>query len=131
MIDAHAPLLLGSSSPRRRELLTTLGLPIRGLPAVVDESARPGEAAPEYLCPAAAPQRAAVAAREEARRAGAILVADTTVILEDRILGKPADEAEARAMLRALSGRAHEVATRFVLAGPDEPARPLHAETVT
>jgi septum formation protein len=124
-------LLLGSSSPRRREILTTLGLPIRVLPAVVDESARPGEGPLEYLERIAALKLAAVAALEDARQAGAILVADTIVILADRILGKPADEAEARAMLRALQGRDHQVSTRFVLAGPEEPARALHAQTVT
>ena len=62
---------------------------------------------------------------------GAILVADTTVILDDRPLGKPADEAEARAMLRALSGRAHHVSTCFAIAGPDDPGLARHAETVT
>lgn len=125
------PLLLGSGSPRRRDILMTLGLPIRVLPAVVDESTRPGESPLDYLARIAALKLATVAAREEARQAGAILVADTIVILEDRILGKPVDEAEARAMLRALEGRAHEVSTRFALAGPEEPARALHAQTVT
>jgi septum formation protein len=125
------PLLLGSTSPRRRDILVTLGLPIRVLPTVVDESTRPGEGPLEYLARIAALKLAAVAARDEARQAGAVLVADTIVIVEDRILGKPADEAEARAMLRSLEGRAHQVSTRFVVAGPDEPARALHAQTVT
>jgi septum formation protein len=131
MIDDRRPLLLGSASPRRREILTTLGLPLRVLPAVVDETALPGEAPLAYLDRIAASKLAAVAAQDEARRAGAILVADTTVILEGRILGKPADAAEARSMLRALEGRTHQVSTRFVIAGPDEPARALHAETVS
>ena len=131
MIDDRRPLLLGSGSPRRREILTTLGLPLRVLPAVVDESALPGEGPVDYLSRIADNKLKAVAALEAARDAGAILVADTTVIVEGRILGKPADLAEARAMLRALSGRAHQVSTRFAIASPDEPARAIHAETVS
>jgi septum formation protein len=131
MIDDRRPLLLGSASPRRREILTTLGLPLQVRPAVVDETALPGEAPLAYLERIAASKLAAVAAEDEARQAGAILVADTTVILEGRILGKPADAAEARSMLRALEGRAHQVSTRFVIAGPEAPARALHAETVS
>src|SRR5580692_5148297 len=107
MIDAAPPLLLGSASPRRREILATLGLPIRVLPAVVDETPRAGEAPLDYLARVTLAKLAAVAPHPEAPRAGAVLVADTTVILDDRILGKPKDEAEARAMLAALSGREH------------------------
>jgi septum formation protein len=131
MIDDRRPLLLGSASPRRREILTTLGLPLRVRTTVVDESVLPGEGPFDYLVRIADRKLAAVAAQEEARQAGAILVADTTVILDGRILGKPADEAEARAMLRALGGRTHVVSTRFILSGPEEPARALHAETVS
>lgn len=131
MIDDRRPLLLGSASPRRREILTTLGLPLQVLPAVVDEAALPGEGALAYLDRIAASKLAAVAAQPEARQAGAILVADTTVIVEGQILGKPADAAEARTMLRALAGRAHQVSTRFAIAGPEAPARALHAETVS
>ena len=131
MIDPQHPLLLGSASPRRREILATLGLPLVVLPAVVDESALPGEEALPYLARIAALKLAATGARPEATTAGAILVADTTVILDGRILGKPADEAEARSMLRALAGRSHQVSTRFAIAGPDAPARPLHEETVS
>lgn len=131
MIDLQHPLLLGSASPRRREILATLGLPILVLPAVVDESVLDGEAALPYLARVAALKLAATGARPEAKVAGAILVADTTVILDGRILGKPADEAEARAMLRALAGRAHQVSTRFAIAGPDAPTRALHEETVS
>ncbi len=130
MIAPDRPLLLGSASPRRREILATLGLPLVVRPAVADESVRPGEAPLDYLARVAALKLAAVGALAEGERAGAILVADTTVILDGRILGKPADAAEAAAMLGALSGRAHEVATRFALAGPDAPGRVIHAETV-
>src|SRR5271169_4695227 len=106
MIDADHPLLLGSASPRRREILATLGLPLRVAPAVVDETPLPAEKPIDYLNRVTAAKLAAVARLPETVGAGAVIVADTTVILDDRPLGKPADEAEARAMLRALSGRA-------------------------
>lgn len=131
MIDLQHPLLLGSASPRRREILATLSLPLVVIPAVVDESVLPGEEALPYLVRIAAWKLAATGARPEAASAGAILVADTTVILDAQILGKPADEAEARSMLRALSGRAHQVSTRFAISGPDAPTKPLHEETVS
>jgi septum formation protein len=131
MIDAAHPLLLGSASPRRREILATLGLPLLVAAAVVDETPLPAERPLDYLARIAADKLAAVAGLPEASRAGAILVADTTVILDDRPLGKPADQAEARAMLRALSGRAHHVSTCFAISAPADPARAVHRETVT
>ncbi|MFT3764951.1 MAG: Maf family protein [Minicystis sp.] len=131
MISAAQPLLLGSGSPRRREILATLGLPIVVASAAIDETPRPDEAPLEYLARVTLDKLAAVARLPEAARAGGVLVADTTVILDDRPLGKPADEAEARAMLRALSGRAHHVSTCFALSAAADPARPVHRETVT
>jgi septum formation protein len=130
MIAHDRPLLLGSASPRRREILETLGLPLVVRPAVADESVLPGEAPLDYLARVTGLKLEAVAALAPSVHAAAVLVADTTVIIDGRSLGKPADEAEARAMLRALSGRTHEVATRFALAGVDAPGRALHAETV-
>lgn len=134
MIDRDHPLLLGSSSPRRREILTTLGLPLRIVGAEVDETGRAGEGAGAYLDRVALAKLAAIQARPEAEGAGAILVADTAVILDGAALGKPRDEADARAMIRALAGREHEVWTRFAVAGPAggelAGAAPLHAETV-
>jgi septum formation protein len=131
MIDAAHPLLLGSASPRRREILTTLGLPLIVASAEIDETPRPGEPPLDYLARVTLDKLAAVARLPEAARAGALLVADTTVILDDRPLGKPRDEADARAMLRALSGRAHRVCTGFAISDGAEPARALHRETVT
>ncbi|APR86856.1 Septum formation protein Maf [Minicystis rosea] len=131
MISAAKPLLLGSGSPRRREILSTLGLPLVVASASIDETPRAEEAPLDYLGRVTLDKLSAVARLPEAARAGAVLVADTTVILDERPLGKPADEAEARAMLRALSGRAHHVSTCFAIAGADDPARPRHTETVT
>jgi septum formation protein len=130
MIDLEHPILLGSASPRRREILATLGLPLVVASAPVDEAARAGEGPEAYVERVAGAKLAAIAALPEVARAGALLVADTAVILGDAILGKPRDEADARAMLRALSGRAHEVWTRVAVSAPSEPARALHAETV-
>ena len=131
MISAAEPLLLGSGSPRRREILATLGLPLVVASASIDETPRAGEPPLDYLGRVTRDKLAAVARLPESAGAGAVLVADTTVILDERPLGKPADEAEARAMLRSLSGRAHHVSTCFALSGPADPARPLHTETVT
>jgi septum formation protein len=131
MISAAHPLLLGSASPRRREILTTLGLPLAVVPAVVDETALAGEAPLDYLSRVTLAKLGAAACLPQAVGAGAVLVADTTVILDDRPLGKPADQAGAREMLRALSGRAHRVSTCFAISGPSDAARPLHVETVT
>jgi septum formation protein len=130
MIDHEHPLLLGSASPRRREIVETLGIPLLVAPASVDETSRPGELADAYLARIADAKLEAVAKDARAVAAGALLVADTTVLVDGAILGKPSDEAEARAMLGALSGRAHEVWTRFALASPADPARAVHAETV-
>ena len=104
-------LTLASQSPRRRELLSQLGIDLRVVPAGADETPRPGE-----------PPRAYVErlAREKARAVtGAwVLGADTTVVLDGAILGKPDDDGDARRMLRALSGRVHEVTTGVCLRGP-------------
>jgi septum formation protein len=131
MIDLAHPLLLGSASPRRREILATLGLPLRVAAAEIDETPRAAEPPLAYLARITSEKLAAVARLPDAVGAGALLVADTTVVLDDRPLGKPADEAAARAMLRALSGRAHHVSTCFAIAGAPDFGRALVMETVT
>ena len=130
MIDRSTPLLLGSGSPRRREILAALGIPVRVAKADVDESVRAGEDPATYLARIVADKLAAVARLPEARGAGAILVADTTVIVDGAPIGKPADEAEARAMLRSLSGRGHEVWTRFAIGAEPRGSAAIAAETV-
>lgn len=113
-------LLLASGSPRRRMLLTELGIPLVVRAVDIDESVRDGEAATAYIERIVASKLEAAQRLDEARAARAVLVADTVVIAspdgEQKILGKPADDAEARAMIRTLSGSVHEVATRFALA---------------
>jgi septum formation protein len=107
---APAALLLASRSPRRAELLRTLGVAFRVIDVEVDETTRVGEAPVDYV------RRLA---RDKARAGQAVagdaslpvLAADTTVVLDGAILGKPLDDADARAMLARLAGRTHEVLT--------------------
>ena len=121
-------LVLGSSSPRRRELLERMGLRFRVLTADIDETkyeTEDPEASVRRICEAKA--NAVAQAVEAALTASGgeppaqpqaetlILTADTVVVLDGRILGKPRGEAEAKAMLRALSGREHAVYTAFTL----------------
>ena len=101
-------IILASASPRRRELLALIGIPHEVIPADVDESVRDGEAAGAY-CDRLAREKASQVA---GRHPDAIVIgADTTVVVDGDILGKPADAREAAAMLRRLSGRAHTVFT--------------------
>lgn len=129
MIDRDHPLLLGSSSPRRRDILETLGIPVRVAAAPVDESIRAAEDAAPYLARIVRAKLASAANLASGTFGGA-LVADTSVLIDRQILGKPSDDEDARRMLRLLSGRAHEVWTRFALSAPDAPSTPIHEETV-
>jgi len=109
---APAPrLVLASASPRRAHILTCLGLPFRLTVSGADESLREGEEAG-----AAAERLARAKAAAIAAETLPVLAADTLVACEGRILGKPADAAEAAAMLRLLSGRRHEVVTGVCVA---------------
>lgn len=105
-------IVLASSSPRRREILASLGLAFEARAADVDESLRPGESAYDGAERLAREKAAAVAAG--AGRAF-VVAADTLVVLDGVALGKPRDRAEARRMLAALAGRAHEVVTGVAL----------------
>ena len=106
-------LILASSSPRRAEILANAGLPFSVLSSAVDESPYPGEA------PAALVQRLANAKADvvTARAVGPAIIigADTVVVLDDKILGKPSSAEDARHMLRQLSGRTHSVLTGVAL----------------
>jgi septum formation protein len=130
-IDADHPLVLGSASPRRREMIATLGVPFVVCTADIDESAREGERPGAYLERIAAAKLDAVRARAAGTPAG-VLVADTVVIAPDgQILGKPVDADDGRAMIERLAGTTHEVQTRFLLAEAAGIAPPAHARTVT
>jgi septum formation protein len=107
----QVPIVLASASPRRRELLGLLGLTPEIVPSDIDETWRNGEA-PAAHAERLAREKAAAAARDGA----AVVGADTIVVIGGEILGKPRDEAEARAMLGRLSGREHEVYTAVAVA---------------
>jgi len=106
-------LILASASPRRAEILHNAGLPFSVLSSAVDETAFPGEAPRDYVARVAAAKAELVAAR--AIGPAIVLAADTVVALDDRILGKPRSEQDARHMLKGLSGRTHTVLTGVTL----------------
>jgi septum formation protein len=108
-------IYLASGSPRRRELLQQIGVTFQVLGADLDETALPGEAPVAYVSRLA--QAKATLGWERSRDSGGVpvLAADTAVVLEARILGKPADMNDAIAMLLQLSGRAHQVLTAVAL----------------
>ena len=108
-------LVLASQSPRRQELLRNAGIAFTVQPADVDESLLPGEGARAYAERLARDKARAVA---RPRPADLVLGADTVVVVDDAVLGKPTDAADARRMLRLLSGRAHQVTTGVCLIGP-------------
>ena len=115
-------LILGSQSPRRRELLERMGLEFTVLTAEIDETKYETEDPEESVCRICREKAYAVAKRLSADNCPLstvncqlVLTADTIVVLDGKIMGKPHDEAEARAMLRALSGREHAVYTAFTL----------------
>ncbi len=116
-IHPRRPLLLASGSPRRRELLERMGIPLVVRPVDVDESAQEHEGPEAYLERIAEAKATAAAGLVAEVSAGALLVADTVVILDGEILGKPRDDDDSAAMIRKLAGRSHTVATRYVLVG--------------
>ena len=130
-IDATRPLVLGSASPRRRDMLALLGIPLVVCAAELDESQQPGEAPDGYLARITQAKLDAVRAREPGSSGSAVLVADTAVVAPDGgILGKPRDDDEGRAMIERLAGATHDVRTRFLLAAVSPSTPPAHAQTV-
>jgi len=107
------PLILASGSPRRRELLAAAGIAFDVVPADLAETRAPGESAHDYVRRLAIEKAAHAASRHPGRL---VLGADTAVVVDDDVLGKPVDAADASRMLRQLSGRAHDVLTGVALA---------------
>jgi len=123
-----APLLcLASMSPRRRELLWQIGVPHVVSAAHIDEAVRSAEGAADYVVRMARAKALAVHGRGGQLP---VLAADTTVVVDGLICGKPSDEAEAVAMLQRLSGRSHQVLTAVALATDDGVAFRLSASEV-
>lgn len=112
-------LILASASPRRQALLSWAGLDFEVRPVEVDESVRPGENPAEHVL------RLAQAKAEAAADSPGvwILAADTVVVLDGRIIGKPAGKAQAARMLEDLSGRVHQVLTGYCLLHQDSGER--------
>jgi len=131
-ITPDNPLVLGSASPRRRDLVAALGVPFVVRSAAADESVLPGEAPDDYIERVTLAKLRAVCALSPSEGAG-VLVADTIVVAPDgALLGKPRDDDEAAAMVERLAGATHRVSTRFVLADTrGSGSAPLHAQTVT
>jgi septum formation protein len=106
-------LVLASASPRRRELLERVGLVPLVRPGDVDETPRPNERAADYVRRIAAAKCDVVADGPNPEPPLAVVAADTIVIVDADILGKPRDETDARAMLSRLAGRRHDVTTAY------------------
>ena len=124
VISPESPLFLASSSPRRKTLLRQIGLPFRSFSSAVEENLFQGDPG----------RNACVLAEKKARRVFTqsrgnwVLGADTMVVLDDAVLGKPESREEACSMLLRLSGREHRVLTGFCLI--DAAGQTAHAEAV-
>lgn len=121
-------LVLASASPRRAEILRAVGWPFEKLAVDIDETRFPAEGAVAYV-ERLAREKAEAAAPLRAGRL--VLGADTVVVVDDEILGKPRSEEDARRMLRLLSGRWHEVLTGVALLRAGEERRLVVAHETT
>jgi septum formation protein len=111
------PIVLASASPRRQELLRNAGITFSVHPAEIDETPRRDEPAQQFAERMA--REKAEAIRQQFPEEKFILGADTVVVVDNLILGKPEDAADAARMLRLLSGREHQVITGVCLMTPD------------
>jgi septum formation protein len=127
---ADPVICLASASPRRSELLAQLGVPHLVVAAHIDEGEQPREPPEDYVQRMAREKAARVWADEVARRGLPVLAADTSVVLGERILGKPHERAAALAMLEALAGREHRVLSAVALASTQGLSLRLSESTV-
>ena len=104
--------ILASSSPRRRELLTSIGLEFEVIPSQIPEEHQAGEAPEEYVARLSREKAQAIAAKHSGRW---VIAADTTVLLGEELLEKPVDAADAARMLATIAGRTHVVYTGVTL----------------
>lgn len=125
----QSKIILASASPRRAEILRNAGFEFSLISADVDESLRAGETAAAYVERLARAKARTAAARltEMHQDCGTIVAADTTVVLEGEILGKPESAEDARRMLRQLSGRWHQVLTGLAVLPLGDAAHREHA----
>jgi septum formation protein len=111
-MDKESRIILASASPRRAEILSAIGINFETVPSNADERPFPDETPADYIIRIARAKVIDVARRYTK---GLVIAADTIVVLDSKILGKPADDEDARQMLRALSGRWHAVMTGVAL----------------
>jgi len=129
-------LILASASPRRAELLRAAGFEFEILVVDIDEAVRPAEQPVDYVRRLAMEKSARAMATIAPSEGGShvldtvVLGADTAVVIDGDILGKPRDAADAASMLRRLSGRPHEVLTGISLRGPEWEAGRVETTTV-
>ncbi len=119
-------LILASGSPRRREILSSVGWPFEAITAGIDETQKPGETPLDYVQRLAREKGEAVAAKLES---GLVLGADTTVVVDEHLLGQPVDDDDARRMLSLLSGKWHEVLTGVALVRIGGPTKVAYERT--
>lgn len=119
------PLILASGSPRRRELLDQIGVRFTVQPANIDETPQPGELPQAYVLRMAREKAQVIANHCDS---AAVLAADTSVVCNNQILGKPNSADEAKAMLQRLSGEQHQVLTSICII-PAEADRSLNVES--
>src|SRR5262245_18608954 len=112
---SYDSIVLASASARRSWLLAQIGVQHQATAADIDEAPQAGEAPDAYVQCLATGKALAVVEAVGGRQARPVLAADTTVVLDGRIFGKPVDEADCVAMLQALAGRTHEVLTAIAL----------------
>jgi septum formation protein len=131
LISEQQPLILGSASPRRRELLKALGILHIVRTVEIDERPASAEAAEPYVERIVGDKMSAVQqlVRRENLQHAAIVVADTTVVVDHEVLGKPVDVADAQRLLSRIAGRDHQVLTRYAIALPE--GQPSVARTVS
>jgi septum formation protein len=123
-------LLLGSQSPRRREILAGLGIPFVVRAATIDERVQPAEKLEDYLERVVRAKLMAAAEQMQSLGAAGAIAADTVVVLGSDILGKPNDAGDAVRLLELLSGREHRVLTRFAILCAADATRIAAARTV-
>jgi septum formation protein len=129
-ISPSSPLVLGSASPRRRDILGGLGIPLRVAPANVPEVERPNEAPLAYLERVVLEKLGGAGKAFETGPGSALLVADTIVVIDGDVLGKPNDAEDAARLLARLAGRTHSVYTRYAVAPARTPLEPVIVRTV-
>ncbi len=120
------PLVLASSSPRRKELLERLGIAFRVIPSLADEIHHDGESPKDFALRASTGKALAVASGLNSD--SVVIGADTIVVVDGEILGKPRDIEDAKSMLEKISGREHNVITGFSIVKPKDQI--LHREYV-